>query len=80
MESKKLPYVMYWIILGVGILSFSMPFFQEYGIITTLILTFLCSLFSLAIAMGLGKRKFVYLSILLLVSPWLYLLSKNLIN
>lgn len=50
---------MYWIILGVGILSFNIPFFQEYGIITTLILTFLCSLFSWAIAMGLGNDKYV---------------------
>ncbi|WP_273835161.1 hypothetical protein [Guptibacillus sedimenti] len=80
METKKSPYVMYWILVGVGILSFTIPIFQEYGIITTLILTFLCSLFSWAIAMGLGKRKFMYLSVLLLVSPWLFLLSRYLIN
>ncbi len=80
MENKKLPYIMYWTLLGIGILSFTIPFFQEYGIITTLILTSLCSLFSWAIAMGLGKQNYMYLSALLLVSPWLFLLSRQFIN
>ncbi|MGP4074761.1 hypothetical protein [Halobacillus sp. K22] len=80
METKKFPYIMYWIVVSVGILSFIMPLFQEYGIITTLMMTFLCGLFSWVIAMGLGKRKYMYLSALLLVSPWLFLLSRNLLN
>ncbi|WP_166000755.1 hypothetical protein [Bacillus sp. Cs-700] len=80
METRKLPYVMYWIIFAVGVLSFTIPLFQEYGIMTTLILTSLCSLFSWAIAMGLQKRNFMYLSVLLLVSPWLFLLSTHFLN
>ncbi|AKG04101.1 hypothetical protein AAV35_004410 [Salimicrobium jeotgali] len=80
MENKKTPYVIYWIIIGIGILSFTVPIFREYGIITTLILTFLCGIFSGAIAMVIGKRSFMYISGLLLISPWVFLLSKHFIN
>ncbi|MCA0970816.1 hypothetical protein LCM20_09460 [Halobacillus litoralis] len=71
MESKPLPYIMYWIIFGIGILSFAMPVFQEYGIVTTIIVTVICSFFCLVIAAVVRKRNFMYLSGLLFVSPWL---------
>lgn len=80
METKKLPYVMYWIIIGVGALSYAAPLFQEYGFVTTLTLTFLCGIFSWAVAMGIGKRLYMYISVLLLVSPWIFFLSLNLFD
>lgn len=80
MENKKAPYVFYWIIIGIGILSFTVPIFREYGIITTLILTFLCGISSWAIAIVISKRSFMYISGLLLISPWVFLLAKHFIN
>ncbi|MFQ3544517.1 hypothetical protein Q7A53_10540 [Halobacillus rhizosphaerae] len=80
MASEKVSYVFYWSIVIVGILSFVMPFLHEYGIVTTLILTFLCSLFSWAFAMMMGKRRLAYISVLLLISPYVFLFSKYFIS
>ncbi|UOR11500.1 hypothetical protein [Halobacillus amylolyticus] len=76
MMETKIYWGVYWIFVVSGFLSFSSIFFQEYGIITTVILTFLCSLFSWAFAMMLGKSKLIYISVLLLIGPYLLLLSR----
>ena len=80
MASEKISYVFYWSIVSVGILSFVMPFLHEYGMVTTLLLTFLCSLFSWAFAMMIGKRRLIYISVLLLISPYVFLFSEYFIS
>ncbi|WP_226577651.1 hypothetical protein [Halobacillus litoralis] len=75
MKNINYVYLIYWIIVIVGFLSFLMPWIEEYGIIHTILFTFICGLFSWAFAMMIGKRSLIYISVLLLLSPYLFLFS-----
>lgn len=78
MSRRQFPHILYWLMIIGGGLSFTVPTFKEYGIIYTVILTFLCGLFSLAFAILLHKREYICISALLLLSPYLFLLVKYL--
>ena len=74
---EKLPYVSFWFIFMIGLISYWWFSFVEYGAIVTVIITFLCSLFSGIIAYVIKTHRLVILSVLLILSPWVtFLLIK----
>ncbi|GGF14463.1 hypothetical protein GCM10010954_11350 [Halobacillus andaensis] len=69
----KLPYITYWVVFSVGLLSLSFSFLIEYGIIYSGFLALLCGLFGAVLALGLRERTLVVLSTVLVFSPFLML-------
>lgn len=80
MKTHRLLYIFYWLIIGIGVLSFTSPIFREYGIVDTIITTFICGLVSFLIASVLKKRKYAYVSALLILSPWIFMILKRIIS
>ncbi|MFB1083036.1 hypothetical protein [Jeotgalibacillus sp. JSM ZJ347] len=69
MKTNRLLYIFYWLIIRIGVLSFASPIFREYGIVDTIITTFICGLVSFLIA-----------SALLILSPWIFLILKRIVS
>ncbi len=80
MNSNKTPLIIYWTIVAAGLLSLFLPLIIEYGIVVTLIISFICSIFSWGFAMIIGGRKLIYGSAILLLSPYIMLFSLKLFS
>lgn len=80
MKNNRLLYIFYWLIIAIGVLSFASPIFREYGIVDTIITTFICGLVSFLIASVLKERKFAFVSALLILSPWAFLMIKGIVS
>ncbi|AIF45302.1 hypothetical protein [Virgibacillus sp. SK37] len=78
--AEKLPYITFWSFIIFGLLSYWWFFFEEYGAIVTVGITFLCGLFAGFIAILQRNRKLIVLSILLMLSPWIMFLVINFFN
>lgn len=70
--SERFGYVVYWLVFLIGITSFLFPFIMEYGIIYTIFITFISAGFNITVALALQRRKLIYMSLLLLLSPYIW--------
>ncbi|WP_252315995.1 hypothetical protein [Sinobaca sp. H24] len=70
--SERFGYVVYWLVFLIGITSFLFPFITEYGIIYTIFITFISAGFNITVALALQRRKLIYMSLLLLLSSYIW--------
>ncbi|RKD75949.1 hypothetical protein ATL39_0159 [Sinobaca qinghaiensis] len=70
--SERFGYVVYWLVFLIGITSFLFSFIMEYGIIYTIFITFISAGFNITVALALQRKKLIYMSLLLLLSPYIW--------